>query len=361
MSDDPTHRFRQKSARKILSSCELDAFLITNLENIRYLCGFTGSDGALVLTKTASFFLTDSRYWTQSAEEVKEARVVHYRNKVEGIAHLLGEINANQIGFEAPALTVSFHRALSEKLNTEATLRPLEKETRSLRMVKDDQELALMRKAIEIASKAFLNALAFTREGAVEEEIALEMEFFMKRNGSEAIGFDIITASGSRAAFPHGKASKKQVHRGEFILFDYGAKVGGYHSDETRTVICGEPTAEQRRVYQTVKEAHDKAIAMIRPGIPIRDVDAAARDHIRERGYGDYFGHGLGHGVGLAVHEEPAINAENQETLQEGMVFTVEPGIYIPNWGGVRIEDMVRVTRDGAEVLTYLPTDLKMI
>jgi len=187
------------------------------------------------------------------------------------------------------------------------------------------------------------------------------MEFFMKRNGADAIGFDIIIASGKRSALPHGKASGKQIEKGDFILIDFGSGFQGYHSDQTRTLVCGNPSLEQQKIYRIVKEAHDRAIEKIRPGIPIGEVDTAAREYIRNQGYGEYFGHGTGHGIGLAVHEDPLVNSENKGLLQEGMVFTIEPGIYIPNWGGVRIEDMVLVTPHGAEVLTYLPRELKVI
>jgi len=199
------------------------------------------------------------------------------------------------------------------------------------------------------------------KEGHVESTIALEMEFFVKRHGSEATGFDIIVASGKRSALPHGRASSKRIEKGDFILIDFGSRFEGYHSDQTRTVVCGKPSSEQEKVFQVVKEAHDKAIELIRPGIPFHEVDEAARGHIRKCGYGEYFGHGLGHGIGLAVHEDPVLNSENKGLVQEGMVFTVEPGIYIPDWGGVRIEDMIRVTPQGVEILTYLPTELRVI
>ena len=219
----------------------------------------------------------------------------------------------------------------------------------------------IFQRAIDIASKAFEHALGTVREGSLENDIAQEMEFSMKRNGAENLGFDIIVASGTRSALPHGRASTKRVEKGDFILFDYGCRALGYHSDETITVVFGEPSEEQRKVYQIVKDAHDKAIETVRPGIPLNRVDAAARDYIRNFGYGDCFGHGLGHGVGLAVHEDPTVNADNRGVVREGMVFTIEPGIYIPDWGGVRIEDMVRVTAQGAEVLTHLSKELRVI
>jgi Xaa-Pro aminopeptidase len=359
--DNSFYEIRQRNCRKILDSYHLDAILFVSLENIRYLCGFTGSDGAFILTQKGCFFLTDSRYWTQADEEVKGAQIIHYKKKLDGIVPLLLDLKLKNIGFESLSLTFSFHRSLSEKLANEAKLIPLEDELKNLRAVKDAQELALIQRAIDISSKAFLHILEMLKEGVFEREVALEMESFMKHTGADAIGFDIIIASGKRSALPHGRASGKRIGRGDLILIDFGSGFQGYHSDQTRTVVCGQPSAEQKKVYQVVKDAHDKAIEKVSPGIPIQEVDAAARDHIRNQGYGEYFGHGLGHGIGLAVHEDPVVNFENKGLVQEGMVFTIEPGIYLPNWGGVRTEDMIRVTPHGAEVLTYLSKELRVI
>jgi len=352
---------RQRTARKAMDLHHLDGILFTSLENIRYLCGFTGSDGAFILTQKESFFLTDSRYWTQAEEEVRESQIIHYKKKMDGITSLLLGLSLKRIGFESTSLPFSLHQSLSEKLVNKIELVPLENEIKNLRAIKDHQELASIRKAIDFSSKAFQHIIGMLKEGVVERDIAMEMEFFMKRNGAEAIGFDIIVASGKRSALPHGKASLKRIEKGEFILIDSGSRAQGYHSDETCTVVCGNPSSEQKKVYQVVKEAHDKAIEKVRPGIPIQEVDAAARDHIRDCGYGEYFGHGTGHGIGIAVHEEPAMNTENKGLVEEGMVFTIEPGIYIPDWGGVRIEDMILVTSQEAEILTYLPKELKLI
>ncbi len=352
---------RLKSVRKILDMNHLDGILFSSLENIRYLCGFTGSDGVLLITRKESFFLTDSRYWTQSEEEVKGSQIVHYRKKMEGIFSLLFDLKLRKIGFESASLPFSAHQFLVGKLSPEAKLIPLEEEIKNIRALKDKQELALLRASIEIASKAYLEVLELLKEGVVEREVALEMEWSMKRKGAEALGFDIIMASGRRSALPHGKASSKRVEKGDFILMDFGSEFLGYHSDQTRTVVCGSPSSEQQKIYRIVKDAHDKAIESVRPGIPIGEVDGTARDHIRNQGYGEYFGHGLGHGIGLAVHEDPVVNSENKGLVREGMVFTIEPGIYIPDWGGVRIEDMVLVTAQGVEVLTHLPTELREI
>jgi Xaa-Pro aminopeptidase len=355
------YEIRQQNSRKILDSHHLDAILFTSLENIRYLCGFTGSDGAFVITQKESFFLTDSRYWTQADEEVRGSRIIHYKKKMEGIFSLLVDLNLIEIGFESVFLPFSAHQFLAERLTKEARLIPLEEALKNLRAVKDPFELTLIQRAIDISSDAFFQVAGILKEGVVEREVALEMESMMKRSGADAIGFDIIIASGKRSALPHGKASDKRIEKGDLILIDFGSGFQGYHSDQTRTVVCGSPSEEQRKIYQIVKGAHDRAIEKVRPGIPIGEVDGAARDHIRNQGYGDCFGHGTGHGIGLAVHEDPVVNGENKGLLQEGMVFTIEPGIYLPDRGGVRIEDMVLVTPQGVEVLTHLPDELKVI
>jgi Xaa-Pro aminopeptidase len=352
---------RQKISRKILDSSHIDGIFFSSLENIRYLCGFTGSDGAFVLTQKESFFLTDSRYWTQADEEVKGSQIIHYKKKMEGIFSLLFDLKLRKIAFESASLPFSAYQFLIERLGDEAKLFPLQDELKNFRAVKDAHELTLIRKAIDISSNAFFQITEILKEGVVEREVALEMESFMKRSGADVIGFDIIIASGKRSALPHGKASGKRIEKGDFILIDFGSGFQGYHSDQTRTVVCGNPSSEQRKIYQIVKEAHDKAMEKVRPGIPIDVVDGAARDHIQNQGYGEYFGHGTGHGIGLAVHEDPVVNGENKALLQEGMVFTIEPGIYIPDRGGVRIEDMVLVTSHGAEVLTYLPGEVRVI
>ena len=352
---------RLNSIRKIMDSSHLDGILFSSLENIRYLCGFTGTDGAFLITQKESFFLTDSRYWTQADEEVKGSQIIHYKKKMEGIASFLLDLKLKNIGFESSFLTYSSHQFLLERLAHQTNLIPLEDELKNLRAVKDAQELTLIRRAIDISSNAFFHIMEILKEGVLEKEAAQEMESFMKRNSADAIGFDIIIASGKRSALPHGRASGKRIEKGDFILIDFGSGFQGYHSDQTRTMVCGKPSLEQQKIYQIVKEAHDKAIEKVRPDIPLSEVDGAARDHIRNQGYGEYFGHGTGHGIGLAVHEDPVVNSENKGLVQEGMVFTIEPGIYMPDWGGVRIEDMIRVTSHGAEVLTYLPDELREI
>jgi len=357
--NDSLFEKRQNSVLKIVDLNHLDAILFTHLENIRYLCGFTGTDGAFLLTRKEAFFLTDSRYWTQAEGEVKHSEIIHYKKKLDGIASLLSDFRWKKVGVEGPSFPISSYQYLKIKLGEEKEFISLEDEIKNLRAVKDLQELSLIRAAIDLSTKSFLHIMEMLKEGTIEREAAFEMEFFLKKNKAEGTGFDTIIASGQRSAMPHGRAGDKRIEKGDFVLIDCGVRLQGYHSDQTRTLICGTPTPEQEKVHRIVREAHDMAIDAIRPGISICEIDRVARDHIQHQGYGEYFGHGLGHGIGLAVHEDPVVNGENKALLQEGMLFTVEPGVYIPNWGGVRIEDMVLVTSRGAEVLTYLPTELK--
>jgi len=252
------------------------------------------------------------------------------------------------------------HTDLTDRLE-ETELVPLDEEIRSARILKEASEIRAMRRAIAIAEEALLGNLHLIKPGISERDVALEIEFEMRRLGAESIAFDTIIASGSRGALPHGKASDKILAKGDMVVIDFGARFHGYHSDQTCTVCLGRPTPEQKKVYAIVKEAHDRAIDSIRVGVPFRDIDRKARQWIDQKGYGPRFGHGLGHGVGLAVHEEPRISPDSSGVAEKGMVFTVEPGIYIPEAWGVRIEDMVLVGQGGGEILTQIDKDLKVL
>jgi Xaa-Pro aminopeptidase len=213
----------------------------------------------------------------------------------------------------------------------------------------------------DIASQALLGILDLIRPGVPEREVALGLEFAMKNAGADDKSFDFIVASGPRGALPHGKASDKKIQVGELVTLDFGAVYRGYHSDETVTVAVGTPDSRQKEIYSIVRDAHDKALEAVKPGISLKDLDGIARRYIEGKGYGNYFGHGLGHGVGLEVHEKPTVSFRSEQTAGEGMVFTIEPGIYIPDWGGVRIEDTVVVTQDGCRLLTSVPKELMIL
>jgi Xaa-Pro aminopeptidase len=338
----------------------VDFLLILDLANIRYLAGFTGSDGALVISATDCWFLTDSRYTTQANHEVVGPRIVEYKRKLDGIADLLVENQARRLGFEAEHATVAMHAALAAALPG-VELVPVGEELDALRAVKDVDETALLDTCAGIASAALLGIIGLIRPGAVERDLALELEFAMKRGGAEEKSFDFIVASGERGALPHGRASDKSLRNGELVTLDFGAVYRGYCSDETVTVAVGQPDARQREIYTIVKDAHDRAVEKVRPGVALRELDDAARGYIEKKGFGSFFGHGLGHGVGLQVHEKPVVSYRSDGIVEEGMVFTIEPGIYIPDWGGVRIEDTVVVTADGCRLLTRVPKELMVL
>jgi Xaa-Pro aminopeptidase len=344
----------------LLTQNQLDGFLVTSLENVRYLSGFTGSDAALVLTRNRSHLLTDSRYTTQAKRESTGYDIVEYVKKLPGIADMIQACQLARLGFESQHMTHAMHTDLAGRLK-KTHLVPLDEEVRSIRITKEASEIRAMKKAIDVAEEAFLRTLHRIKPGISERDVALEIEFEMRRLGAESIAFETIVASGPRGALPHGKASDRKFKKGDLVVIDFGARFDGYHSDETCTVCVGNPKPEQKRIYRIVKEAHDRAIASVRAGVALRDIDRTARRHIDEEGYGLRFGHGLGHGVGVAVHEEPRLSFDSAGVAEKGMVFTVEPGIYIPNWGGVRIEDMILVGQGGCDVLTQIDKDLKVL
>jgi Xaa-Pro aminopeptidase len=338
----------------------LDAILFTNLVNIRYLCGFSGSDGVLLLARDEAWFLCDSRYTTQAAEEVRGAEIREFSAKYEAVCSLITDKNIRRFGIEATHMLVSDFRQLSERLDG-CELVGIGAALDSIRSCKDQDEIEILGRVAGLASASLQAVLVSLVPGVRETDFALELEIEMRRRGAEARAFDFIVASGERGAMPHGRASDKLLRSGELVTIDFGAVKDGYHSDETVTVAIGRPSDRGREIHDIVRQAHDRAIAAVRPGISCRDLDAVARDYIREQGYGDYFGHGLGHGVGLEIHEKPVVSPRGEAAVEEGMVFTIEPGIYIPGFGGVRIEDTVAVTADGCVILTQAPKDLILL
>ncbi len=348
----------QPAVEKIIQRAKVDALLLLSLENIRYLCGFTGSDGALVVTARESTFLSDSRYGEQARAEIRNADFRKYTQKIDGLAHFLKGLRIKRLAFESSAMTYDDYTKLKEKL-ARISFIPVGPEIAQLRIRKTADEMDRIRGAVQIASASFREALSRIRAGTQETAIAEFIECRMKRRGGERVAFDTIVASGPRAALPHGAASAKRLQRRETVIVDFGVRYLGYHSDETKTLILGRPDAQKRRIYGIVRRAQEKALKAIRTGVSFRTIDAAARDVISRAGYGKYFGHGTGHGVGLAIHEAPSISPRGRGFAEEGIVFTVEPGIYIPGWGGVRLEDMIRVTGRGYEKLTVLSKDLE--
>ena len=357
---------RLKRLRERLASAGLDALLISHLPNIRYLCGFTGSAGFLLVAESANVFFTDSRYNRQAHEQVKGAKVVIARKTVwsalgEGISERLTRSKGRVLGIEAEHLTVAERKRLANLLPSGLRLRNVPALVERARMVKDDDELKLIRAAVHLGATLFDRAIEVLKPSVTEAEVAAEMEYVARRAGAEAMSFPTIIASGARSALPHGRATDKPVAAGGFVVCDFGVILDGYCSDQTRTVWVGAARKEARSAYEAVREAQAAAIAAVRPGGSVGEVDAAARKLLRGAGLGRYFTHSTGHGVGLEIHEAPRIAAGQKEVLQPGMVITIEPGVYFPGKWGVRIEDMVVVSEKGCEVLTPTAKDFLVV
>jgi Xaa-Pro aminopeptidase len=346
--------------RELMAPQQLDAIIITKPENRTYLTGFTGSAGAALVTAREALLLVDFRYVEQAAAEAPDWEVIRVpRLATEAVSELVRRRELQRIGFEPNGVTYQEHVQLAAAVQPAALL-PADGIDR-MRWVKDTVELGRLRTAVAIADAGFAHIQDFLRPGVREREIAIELEFFMRRQGADKEAFETIVASGVRSSLPHGRASEKVLDRGEFVTLDFGAVVGGYHSDCTRTVVLGEASPRQREIYELVLSAQTTALAGLRQGLSTREADALARQVIANAGHGDHFGHGLGHGVGLAIHEGPTLSPREEGTLEAGMTVTVEPGVYISGWGGVRIEDLAVVTQQGCEILTQAPKQLLIL
>ena len=345
----------------------LDALLVTHLPNIRYLCGFSGTSGILVVSEAKSVFFTDGRYAEQARTEVQGSRVTIARQPAPAAAaewllenaRQLGRKKPRRLGIESEHLTVAARTQLAGLLRSDYQLRETRGVVEQARMVKDADEIARLRAAVALGASLFDRALEVIRPGVMESEVAADMEYAARQAGAEEMSFPTIIAAGKRSALPHGRATKAAIPSRGFVVCDFGVILTGYCSDRTRTVYVGRPSGEARRVYEAVREAQAAAIETIRAGVSVGEVDQAARKILKQRGLARHFTHSTGHGVGLEIHEPPRIAAGQFEILRPGMVITVEPGVYIAGSGGVRIEDMVLVTERGCEVLT--PTSKELI
>lgn len=327
---------------------EIDALLILKPDNRAYITGFTGSAGFVLVGRQLALILTDFRYVEQATAQATDFIVKDYAPSLnDALNQALADANIQKLGFESDFVTFSTYQGFKDKLQVE--LVPQTGLVEKLRMVKDDVELSYMQRAADVAEAALEMTLPIIKPGVSEAQVAIELEIAMRRLGAERIAFDIISASGARSSLPHGRASDKVIQSGDFLTLDFGAVYNGYCCDITRTFVVGQPSKEQERIYGIVLEAQRAALAAVKPGVMGKDVDKVARDIITAAGYGERFGHGLGHGVGRAVHEGPGAGSKAEDVLQPGMVITIEPGIYIPEWGGVRIEDMVVVTENGCK------------
>jgi len=358
------HQARLRSLEQTLVQIKLHCFLATHPPNIRYLCGFTGSSAALLVHAGGSVLFTDGRYTQQAREEVHGAKVVIGR-KTPGLAAVewLGRQRKTSsperrsLGFEGEHLTVAGRRRLSEALPKHFQLREAPPLVEQARMIKDGEEIGLIREAVARGASLFERALELIRPGVREIEVAAAMEFSAREAGAEGMSFETIVASGARSALPHGRASHEPIRPGGFVVCDFGVILHGYCSDRTRTVYVGSASGEARRVYDAVLESQQAAIEAVEPGVSVGQVDRAARKVLQKSGLAKYFTHSTGHGVGLEIHEAPRVAKGQPERLSPGMVITIEPGVYLPGQWGVRIEDMVVVTGHGCEVLTPTQKD----
>jgi Xaa-Pro aminopeptidase len=361
------YKGRQQALQSALSSHRLDALLITHLPNILYLCGFSGSAGALILSEDKSVFFTDGRYTTQAHSEVKGAKIVIGRKAplaaaADWLATNSGKrrrAGSVRLGMEGEHLSVAARTRLVAALPSNIRVREAPDLVERARMVKDAHEISRIREAVLLAAGLFDVTLETIRPGAKETDVAAAMEFVARERGAAAMSFSTIIASGKRSALPHGRASTTPIAARGFVVCDFGVILADYCSDMTRTVHVGRSSSAERGAYQAVKDAQQAALDAVRPGISVADVDLAARKSLKNSGLARYFTHSTGHGVGLEIHEAPRVGAGQSEVLRPGMVITIEPGIYLPGQWGVRIEDMVVVTEHGCEVLT--PTSKELI
>lgn len=350
---------RIQALRARLAELELDALLVSQIHNVRWLSGFTGSTAVVIVTSDRAILATDSRYTTQATAQCPDLDVVQLGSSApDETVKMITGLAARRIGFEAATVSFHLYQQYHSAVGEAVALVPTDGLVERLRLCKDAAEVACIRRAVDVVDRAFECIVPHIGPGVTERQVMLRLERFMREDCSAEIAFDTIVASGPRSALPHGKASGRTIEAGDFVTMDYGAVVDGYCSDITRTVVVGPATDRQAEVYSTVKRAMELAIEAIHPGAEGRAIDAIARDHIAAAGFGAYFGHGLGHSIGLVVHDGPGFSPRSELVLAPGMTLTVEPGIYLPDWGGVRIEQDVLITETGAEVLTQGPTHL---
>ncbi|HTQ38026.1 MAG TPA: Xaa-Pro peptidase family protein [Pirellulales bacterium] len=348
---------RRDRLRKLLQKAEVDTLLVTSYPNVTYLTGFTGDDSYLLVTRTGEVLLSDPRYTTQLGEECPGLNL-HIRppgeSMLDGCIRLLKQAKVSRLGVEGDSMSVGYYERLAEKAE-KVELATTTGLVEHLRMIKDKEEIAEIRQAVAIAEKAFAVVRAALRAEQTEKEIADALENQMRLFGGRGASFTPIVATGDRAALPHYRPGLRHVGEAAFVLIDWGALGRLYMSDLTRTLVTGKIPPKLQRIYEVVLKAQLAAIEAIRPGRRCEEIDRAARNVIEKAGYGKQFGHGLGHGLGLEIHEAPRFAKKSSVKLEPGMVMTVEPGIYLPGFGGVRIEDDVLVTRGGCEVLTSVP------
>jgi Xaa-Pro aminopeptidase len=334
---------------------------ITPSTNLRYLSGFTGSDATIIITANERRLYTDGRYGSQARQQAFAFNICVKKNKIDSIASFIGKTKLKRIGVESQRVSYAFIEALKKRV-PDVEFKSLSSEfLEGLRSIKHPFERDKIAKAAAIASRACKQILESGLEGRAERDVAMNLETAFKRAGAQEISFGTIVASGHRSALPHGMASDKTIERGDMVILDYGCRLDDYHSDETVTCFVGKPSARHKKIHQVVYDAHMRALDAARPGLGVIELDSVARQVIDEAGYGKYFIHGLGHGVGLDVHEPPSLSPRGRGKLKEGMVFTIEPGIYMEGFGGCRLESLVYLGSHGPEILSEMSKDLIVI
>lgn len=355
---------RINQLREILSS-EKESVLLSNEVNIGYFCGFFHSEGYLIVTQNNSYLLVDFRYFEAAQKQAHCCKVICYKNLSDEIVSLFSKENIECVRIEEDNMTVEkfefFKIRFSEHNISTIASDELTGRIRKIRTIKDSNELEKIQIAQNIAEKAYLEMLNFVKPGVSERELAARLEYYMKIGGAEDKSFDLITITGKKTSQPHGVPSDDIIKEGDFFTCDFGAVYEGYHSDTTRTVAVGYATDEMQEIYSIVLKAQLAALDKIREGVLCSDIDKAARDIIEKAGYGKYFGHSTGHGVGLDIHEDPTVSPKGKTILKAGMVITDEPGIYLPNMFGVRIEDMLCVIENGCKNFVSLPKELLIL
>jgi len=343
--------------RKALVEQNVDGLLITNDYNRRYMTGFTGTAGVSIVSQDDAVFITDFRYTEQAKNQVQDFRIVqHEGNVYKEVATQIEKMGIKLLGFEKDTMTYSMYGTYKSLVSAE--LIPLSGLIEKIRLIKTEQEINIIKVACEIVDKAFSHILEFIKPGKTELEVSNELEFFMRSLGATSSSFDTIVASGVRSALPHGVATNKVIEKGDFVTLDFGALYNGYVSDTTRTIAVGQPSEKLIEMYNTVLESQLLALEKVGPGMTGIKADSIARNYLASKGYGEAFGHSTGHGIGLEVHEGPALSSRSNAVLEPNMVVTIEPGIYLPGIGGVRIEDDILITETGNEKLTHSTKEL---
>ncbi|MGE7665713.1 M24 family metallopeptidase [Ureibacillus composti] len=343
--------------RKEMINLNIDGLLITNEFNRRYMTDFTGTAGVAIVSKDDAVFITDFRYTEQAKKQVKEFRIIQHEGVLaKEVAKQTEQLGIKTIGFEKDTMTYGMFETYKSLLK--ADLIPVSGVIEKIRLIKTEQEINIIKVACEIADHAFTHILGFIKPGLTELEVSNELEFFMRKQGATASSFDTIVASGVRSALPHGVATDKVIEKGDLVTLDFGALYNGYVSDITRTIAVGEPSDQLKEMYDIVLQSQLLAVEQVGPGMTGIQADSIARDYLTSKGYGEAFGHSTGHGIGLEVHEGPALSFRSDTLLQPNMVVTVEPGIYLPGIGGVRIEDDIVITETGNEKLTHSKKEL---